>query len=218
VLGLRGIVALGCASLALGALTPWVMTGQDPTQDSALLIQRAVPPEPGPPLAAAAAAPRQGVQGVIAVGDEAMTDARECLSERGVTVYPRTMSSADDLLTVLADAAGDHAAVFIHVGTESGIVDGQILKALDLLGPSQRIVWATIQIPDPEWGGFSFEERTNASIRNVVGRQAEGRVLDWNVSTASHPEWTLDGVRLSPEGCREYARKVIKLSGLPRGT
>lgn len=217
-LGWRGVAALGCASLALGALTPWVMAGQDTTQDSALLVQQAVPPEPGPPIAAAAAAPRQDVQGVIALGDEAMTDARKCLSERGVTVYAKTISSADDLLTALEDAAGDHAAVFIHVGTKSGIVDGQILKALELMGPSQRIVWATIQIPDPEWGGFSFEERTNASIRNVVGRQAEGRVLDWNVATASHPEWTLDGVRMSPEGCREYARKVIKLSGLPRGT
>jgi len=218
VLGWGGVAALGCASLALGALTPWVMAGQDTTQDSALLVQQAVPPEPGPPIAAAAAAPRQDVQGVIALGDEAMTDARKCLSERGVTVYAKTISSADDLLTALEVAAGDHAAVFIHVGTESGIVDGQILKALELMGPSQRIVWATIQIPDPEWGGFSFEERTNASIRNVVGRQAEGRVLDWNVATASHPEWTLDGVRMSPEGCREYARKVIKLSGLPRGT
>jgi hypothetical protein len=218
VLGWRGVAALGCASLALGALTPWVMAGQDTTQDSALLVQQAVPPEPGPPIAAAAAAPRQDVQGVIALGDEAMTDAHKCLSERGVTVYAKTISSADDLLTALEDAAGDHAAVFIHVGTESGIVDGQILKALELMGPSQRIVWATIQIPDPEWGGFSFEERTNASIRNVVGRQAEGRVLDWNVATTSHPEWTLDGVRMSPEGCREYARKVIKLSGLPRGT
>jgi hypothetical protein len=218
VLGWGGVAALGCASLALGALTPWVMAGQDTTQDSALLVQQAVPPEPGPPIAAAAAAPRQDVQGVIALGDEAMTDARKCLSERGVTVYAKTISSADDLLTALEVAAGDHAAVFIHVGTESGIVDGQILKALELMGPSQRIVWATIQIPDPEWGGFSFEERTNASIRNVVGRQAEGRVLDWNVATTSHPEWTLDGVRMSPEGCREYARKVIKLSGLPRGT
>jgi hypothetical protein len=212
-----GIVALGCASLALGALTPWVMSGQDTTQDSALLVQQAAPPEPGLPIAAAAAAPRQGVQGVIAFGDDAMTDARECLSERGVTVYPMKMSSAEDLLTVLEEAAGDHAAVFIHVGTETGIVDGQILKALELMGPSQRIVWATIQIPDPEWGGFSFEERTNASIRNVVGRQAEGRVMDWNAASASHPEWTLDGVHMSPEGCREYARKVIKLSGLPRG-
>ncbi len=212
-----GIVALGCASLTLGALTPWVMAGQDTIQDSALLVQQAAPPEPGPPIAAAAAATRQGVQGMIAFGDDAMTDARECLSERGVTVYPRKMSSAEDLLTVLEEAAGDHAAVFIHVGTETGIVDGQILKALELMGPSQRIVWATIQIPDPEWGDFSFEERTNASIRNVVGRQAEGRILDWNAATASHPEWMLDGVRMSPEGCREYARKVVKLSGLPRG-
>ena len=61
---------------------------------------------------------------MIAFGDDAMTDARECLSERGVTVYPMKMSSAEDLLTVLEEAAGDHAAVFIHVGTETGIVDG----------------------------------------------------------------------------------------------
>jgi len=216
--GWRGIVALGCASLALGALMPWVMARQDATQESALAIQQDAPPEPGPPIAAAAAAPRPGIQGVIAFGDKAMTDARECLSERGVTVYPSPISSAEDLLTALEDADGDHSAVFIHVGTQSGIVDGQILKALEVMGPSQRIVWATIQIPDPAWGGFTFEERTNASIRNVVGRQAEGRVLDWNAATTQHPEWTLDGARMSPEGCREYARKVIKLSGLPRGT
>ena len=216
--GWRGIAALGCASLALGALTPWVMASQDATQTAALATRQEAPPGAGPPIAAAAAAPKQAVQGVIAFGDEALTDARKCLGERGVTVYPRPISSADELLTALEDAAGEHAAVFIHVGTESGIVDGQIRKVLELMGPSQRIVWATIQIPDPDWGGFSFEERTNASIRNVVGRQAEGRVLDWNAATTHHPEWTLDGIRMSPEGCREYARKVIKLSGLPRGT
>jgi hypothetical protein len=106
----------------------------------------------------------------------------------------------------------------IHVGTESGIVDGQIMRALEIMGPSRRIVWSTIQIPDPEWGAFSFEERTNASIRNVIDRQAEGRVLDWNAATGSHPEWMVDSIGMSSEGCREYARKAIKLSGLPRGT
>jgi len=33
-----------------------------------------------------------------------------------------------------------------------------------------------------------------------------------------HPDWTLDGLNLTEQGCREYARKVAKLSGLPRGT
>jgi hypothetical protein len=177
------------------------------------------PPARSPALAAAAVTtPDRPRKGVIAFGDAAMIDARECLSERGVTVYPGTMSSAEDLLRALEEWVGDHSAVFIHVGTESGIVDGQILSALEVTGPSRRIVWATIQIPDAGWGAFSFEERTNASIRNVVGRRIEGRVLDWNAATASHPEWMLDGVGMSPEGCREYARKVIKLSGLPRGT
>jgi hypothetical protein len=172
----------------------------------------------GPPVAAAAAPePERRSRGVIAIGDTAMLDAEQCLDDRGITVHPRSVDTPEELLSVVGSSVEDYAAVFIHIGAGSDIVDGQIGLAIESLGSDQRIVWATVQIPDAYAGGFSFEDRMNASIRNVVGRYPEGRVLDWNAATAKHPDWTVDGVRMSPDGCRAYAAKVVKLSGLPQG-
>ena len=211
----RVIVPLGCASLALGALAPWVM----PSTAASSHGSPAVPQEePGPPGAdvAAAAPPQPRLQGVIALGDAAMMEAQQCLEDRGVHVYPGTVDTQDDLIAALENVVADYAAVLIHVGTQAGLVDGQIRDAIDTLGEGRRLVWATVVIPEPEWGAFSFEERTNASIRGVVGRYSEGRVLDWRAATAKHPEWTVDGVTMSTEGCREYAAKAARLSGVAR--
>ena len=213
------IAGLGGVSLALGALTPWVFaqpssnpplsapTSRDEPRDEA----RAQGPE-----IAAAAAPDSRRQGIIAIGDDIMLEAKTCLEDRGIDVWPRPVRGAGELLQAIQSAVTNQSAVFIHMGADSGLVDGQIVRAIEDLGPSRRIVWATIQIPDPAWGEFSFEERSNASIRNVVSRHRDGRVLDWNAATAKHYDWTVDGVRMSPTGCREYAAKVIKLSGVPR--
>ena len=217
----RVITALCGASLALGALTPWVfaqpssrppLTASTP-RDEAGDGARAQGPE-----IAAAGGPDSRRQGIIAIGDDVMLEARACLEDRGVDVWPRPVRSAGDLVDAIRSAVGNQSAVFIHLGADSGLVDGQIVRAIEDLGPSRRIVWATIQIPDPAWGEFSFEERTNASIRNVVSRHRDGRVLDWNAATAKHYDWTVDGVHMSTTGCREYAAKVIKLSGVPRPT
>lgn len=213
-MGWRAIVAMGCASLTLGALTPWVVTRAEPAPVLTPPLEEAR--AQGPEIAAAAA-PEPRLRGAIAIGDAAMLEAQSCLEERGIVVYPRPVDDAEDLVLALEASLVDQAAVFIHIGTASGIVDGQIRRVIDRLGPDRRIVWATIQIPDPQWGSFSFEERTNASIRNVVSRHGQGRVLDWHAATVKNPHWTTDGVHMSPEGCREYARKVVKLSGLPRG-
>ena len=217
----RVIAALGGASLALGALTPWVITLPDPSPPSSLTALRDEPqgqPRAQGPEFAAAAAPDSRRQGIIAIGDDVMLEAQACLEERGIDVWPRPLRDARELLAAIQSAVGNQSAVLIHIGTDSGLVDGQIIRAIEELGPSRRIVWATIQIPDPAWGEFSFEERTNASIRNVVSRHRDGRVLDWNAATAKHSDWTVDGVHLSSTGCREYAAKVIKLSGVPRRT
>lgn len=214
----RVLVPLGCASLALGALTPWVVAHPEDVQGTSVraasLVER---PGQGPEIAAAAA-PEPRRQGAIAIGDDVMIEAKACLEARGIEVHPKPVRNADELLAAIESSVDDQAAVLIHAGTESGIVDGQVSFAIEKLGTGRRVVWATIQIPDPAWGEFSFEERTNASIRNVVGRHDEGRVLDWNSATVKHPAWTVDGVHMSPDGCREYAGKVVKLTGLPRRT
>jgi hypothetical protein len=154
---------------------------------------------------------------VIAIGDTALLDARRCLEDRGISVHPRAVKTPEDLLSVVSSSVEDYAAVFIHMGAGTDLVDGQITRAIDMLGSDQRIVWATVQIPDPYGGEFSIEDRLNASIRNVVSRHPEGRVLDWNAASVKHPDWTVDGISMSTEGCRAYAAKVVKLSGLPQG-
>lgn len=212
--GWRAIVVLGCASLALGALTPWVTARSEAIDAPAMVAPRDAAPAQGPVIAAAA--PEPTLEGAIAIGDAVMLEAQTCLEEHGISVYPKSVDDVDELLHAITASVGNQAAVFVHTGTASGIVDGQISRVIDQLGPARRIVWATIQTPDPAWGSFSFEDRTNASIRNVVSRHDEGRVLDWNAAIVKHPEWTVDGIRMSPEGCREYAAKVVKLSGLPR--
>jgi hypothetical protein len=213
------LAILGCASLALGALTPWVVSSDSGTGDAPADTSSVQRMQAGPPVAAAGPRePKRRSRGVIAIGDTKMLDAEKCLEDRGITVHPRSVDKPEELLSVLASSVEDYAAIFIQIGTESDLVDGQITRAIDTLGSDQRIVWATIQIPDAYGGAFSAEDRMNASIRNVVSRHPEGRVLDWNAATTKHPEWTLDGVRMSSEGCRAYAAKVIKLSGLPQGT
>jgi hypothetical protein len=211
------LAILGCASLALGALTPWVLpshfgAGDGPTDTSR--VQRL---QAGPPVAAAAPRePERRSRGVIAIGDTSMLDAERCLEDRGITVHPRSVDTPEELLSVVRSSTEAYAVVFVHIGAGADIVDGQITRAIDMLGSDQRIVWATVQIPDPYDGTFSFEERANASIRNVVSRHPEGRVLDWNAATVKHPDWTVDGFRMSADGCRAYAAKVVKLSGLPQ--
>jgi hypothetical protein len=144
--------------------------------------------------------------------------ATQCLKSRGIDVHPQPADTAEDLLAMVSRASRDYAVVVIHTGHREGLVDGQIDRVIDAVGSPRRVVWATIRLPYGGTGGFSFEDRTNASIRNVVDRHPEGRVLDWQAMTSKHPEWTLDGFNLSEQGCREYARKIAKFSGLPRGT
>jgi hypothetical protein len=205
---------LAIASLLAGALLAWV-TAPEPTA------------MPEPPLPAASAqvsdaveriAPRKSKRprGVIALGDLAMLSAQPCLEAHGIDVYPRAIGSPADLTAAVRRLVDRHAAWVIHVGERTGIVDGQVRQVLDLLGPRNRVVWATIRVPGSGGGEFTFEDRTNASIRNVVGRSPTGRVLEWSAMSRQNPAWTVDGIRLTPTGCEEYALRTARLVGKAR--
>ena len=152
-------------------------------------------------------------RGIIAIGNDTMLAATPCLEQRGIDVYPRAVETTADLHRALDRLGSRHAAYIIHMGEQEGLVDGQIRQVLDRIGSARRVVWATIRAPGSGSGGFSFEDRTNASIRNVVGRSPEGRVLEWRELIERKPGLTVDGVRLSEAGCTEYAQRVGKLSG-----
>jgi hypothetical protein len=168
------------------------------------------------PVGAQSARPRRD-EAIIAVGDAALHDAADCLSQRGITVHPRVIRTVDELLKVIAAALSRHTVVHVHVEALDDLVDGHIQKALTLAPAGSRVTWATIRRAEYAWSDFSPEERINASIRNVVGRDPGARLLDWYSATNRHPDWFIDGVGLTASGCAEYAAKVVKLSGLARG-
>lgn len=210
-------IALAWLSFASGSALPWLLPVQSGDRTVSTITQERQLPRAGQQIAAAPAqAPSP--EGVIALGDDVLLGARPCLESRGIQVHPKALDSADALVAAVQGLDREYAAVFIHAGHARGLVDGQIDRVMEAVGTRSRVVWSTIRAGGESWGAFSFEERTNASIRNVVGRHAQGRVLDWEALTRKHPEWTVDGITLSTEGCRDYARKVARLSGLPRKT
>lgn len=213
---IRGTVALlACTSFAAGVVVPWLLPAQSVDRATWVIAQERHLPRAGQQIAAAPAqAPSP--EGVIAMGDDVLLAARPCLEARGIEVHSRSLDSTDELVAAVQGLDRDYAAIFIHAGHAQGLVDGQINRVIEAVGPRSRVVWSTIRVSGMPWGSFSFEERTNASIRNVVSRHAQGHVLDWDALTRKHPEWAVEGVTMSTEGCRGYARKVARLSGLPR--
>jgi hypothetical protein len=211
----RALAAAACTALMAGAALPWITAAGTPVP--AGTDTREEPPRAGPEIAAAPAA-QEILSGVVAIGDGVMLGARGCLEARGIKVHPRPVRTVDDLVDAVKKEMDGKAVLVVHAGSESGLVDGQITRVIDAVGPGRRVVWSTLRITGVPWGEFSIEERTNASIRNVVRRAPQGRVLDWAAMTLSRPEWTWDSAGFSDQGCREFARKADKLSGQSRRT
>lgn len=208
-------IGLGsCLCFCMGLALPWWPSAPSPAPPAG-----AVRVIEGPAFAAAAGrdapAPARH-DGVIAIGDEILHDASLCLRDRGITVHPRIIRSVEELQRVMRSATARYKVVHVNVSGLDNLVDGHIATALRSVAPDTRVIWSTIRWIPQGWGTYSPEDRINASIRNTVGGTAHGRVLDWRSATSRHPDWTLPDGRPSATGCREYAAKIVKLSGLPR--
>jgi hypothetical protein len=202
---------MACASFALGAMLPWIppASGDDhvepttPHVASAGLSAREQPAAPSPKPA----------EGIIAIGDKSLHHATPCLRKRDVDVHPRNIRSVDALRLVTASLGRTYGAVLVHVTGLDNLVDGHIREVMEMVPEGSRVIWVTVKRGGAAWGAFSSEDRINASIRNVVGRASEGRVLDWRSATERNPEWLLGDSGLSVSGCNAYAAMVVKLSG-----
>lgn len=215
------LVAVALACFAAGASLPWLAP---PATVTGFAVGSADAPRHTPiptrgaidPTAAGPAAPSQPrAASVLAIGDSPLHDETDCLAQSGIRVHPRIIRSVDELLSVVAATTPAYSAVLVRVSTLDPLVDGHIARVLDASAPGTRVIWSTIRTPEPGWGEFSPEDRTNASIRNVVRRHADARVLDWRAITDRHPYWQ-SGIGLSGTGCVEFTARVIRLAGLDR--
>lgn len=217
------LTALAVACFTLGAVLPWVPLAptEQTAEAAALTATRAVPPDTML-LAQEAKVKASGpdVEGVLALGDDLLHDARTCLTDRGVDVHPKVVRDADHLLEIIRSIGSRYAAVLIHMQSDTDLVDGDVQRVIASVGPATRVVWVTVRLEPADWGHFSPEDRINASISNVIRRAPQARLMDWRHAVEQHPDWAdwmSEGMGVSSNGCKEYARKAVKLAGSPRG-
>lgn len=158
------------------------------------------------PIGAAGAS--RTVPKVSAYGDSVMLGAKPyILRIFGGHVDAQESRQAGPTLSAVRRAAKHHRLhplVVIHVGT-NGTVDGKYLKGTLRIAFAdrqvRRVEVLTDHVPRP-WQGPN-----NRLIRKVVAGFRRAILVDWHRAADRHPGWLYsDGVHLTPDGQRGYAR------------
>lgn len=145
---------------------------------------------------------------VFAIGDSVMLGAEPCLENHGYDVDARGSRRVAAVAQELAAKATLPRQVIVHTGTNGGADPPDLDKVMRVVGSRQQIIWVTVQLPD-NTGRYTFEESTNAAIRALPRLYPNAHVADWNALSNDHPGWTWgDGIHLTPDGCRGFARMV----------
>jgi hypothetical protein len=154
---------------------------------------------------------RHGYRPPLAVGDSTMLLALPELAREGFSAnahgcrqYPEALA----LLSALLHAHELPRVVVIALGANGEVSDGDIAKALRILGGERLLVLVT---PRELGGGAGLD----AALVRAEGRRhpQRVRVLDWVSYSAGHPQWFEgDGLHLTPSGSAALAH-LIGLAG-----
>jgi hypothetical protein len=139
----------------------------------------------------------------LAVGDSVMLGAAPQLRRGGFEIDVRGCRQMTEGLGVLSARrrAGSLPDVaVIALGTNWTVTTAQIRTALRILGPTRVLGLVT----PPEAGGVASSDQ---AVMRAAGRRWKLRVkvLDW-VARSAGKAWTWDGMHLTPEGAKAYAR------------
>ena len=166
-----------------------------------------VPDPPGPP----------GRNSVMVVGDSVLLGTTSAIPEEipdWLVTYDadgnRRLAQAIDLFEERRGEIGE--AVVIHLGNnyipgERGDFESQVESVMSRLWFVPRVVWVTVAEVSPS------RIEMNESIREAAERWPNMRVADWAPVLSEHPEWTWDGMHLTPDGREAMARLIAEALG-----
>jgi hypothetical protein len=133
------------------------------------------------------------------------------VNAHGCRQYPEALG----LLDGLRHAHDLPRVVVIALGANGEISEGDVSRALEILGAQRLLVLVTPR----ELGGGSGSD---AQLVRAEGRRhpERVRVLDWVAYSAGHPNWfEPDGLHVSPRGSAAQAQllaRVLPLDATPR--
>lgn len=152
---------------------------------------------------------------VTMVGDSVMLGAApsilgmlpDCVIDAKVS---RQVIQADSVLDALESQNSLRQTVVIALGTNGPFSVAKGQELIDRLGSGRTIYWVTAYGRDLSW-----QEDSNATIRQLAELNENVHVIDWAQSASGHAEWVCgDGIHLTASGRDAYAN--IILGGLSR--
>lgn len=178
-------------------------------------IARKVTPTPAKPTTPATTAaipvtPPEEAQ-VLAVGDSVMLGASNYLRKSIFAIdvdakIGRQVSAALKLLRERQDARLIPHVVIVHLGNNGTFSPKQFDEMMTVLRDVPRVVFLTNKVPR------KWQDPNNNALAEGVGRYPNALLVDWNGTSALHPEWFWkDGIHLRPEGARVYANLIARI-------
>ncbi len=149
-------------------------------------------------------------QGVTAIGDSVMLDAKPYLQRMlpGINVQGkvgRQLYKTPPLIAKLKQAGTLGNRVIIELGTNGSFTRSQLVSLLRSLGPVKRIVLVNTRVPQP------WQNVVNQTLAQVAKTFPHTVLVNWYRDSANHNSWFYsDGVHLVPVGAQHYARFLVK--------
>jgi hypothetical protein len=143
----------------------------------------------------------------LAIGDSVMLLALPDLAKRGFEANAHGCRGFQEGLRLLRNR-GEHLPrmVVIALGADFSITEGEIRRALRILGPKRLLVLVT----PVELGGYGGRD---ARIVRQAGQRWKKHVLvlDWVKHSRGHSNWFQpDGTHLTFKGAREFAKLIAQ--------
>jgi len=185
-------------------------------------LSEAVAPIPDPQVSGVAPEPASEVPStgspepydgeIFGIGDSVLAGAAPCLAARGVEVDVQQSRRASQAIGILMEKQEWlPPRVIVHLGTNGGASPAELDAIMEVLGPERIVMWATIQLPDDP-SRYTYERATNEAIADLANRYDNVLIFDWEAMSQQHPDWLyLEGIHMTPEGCRGYASLVEPL-------
>lgn len=148
---------------------------------------------------------------VLAIGDSVMLGASNYLRRAvfAIDVDAKIGRQVSAALTILQERSDAHLlppVVIVHLGNNGTFSAQQFDQMMAILRNVPHVIFLNNHVPR------KWQESNNLALAQGVTRYPNAKLLDWNGTSASHPDWFWsDGIHLRPDGASVYTNLIAEV-------
>lgn len=201
-----GVAAVSVATLGVVGAIPAGITARRTADGPTTVALHPTAHHPDPALSPTPGA--KSGQGVIAIGDYTMLDAKAALKSSlpGIRVYAETdrqMSQVPAVVDALKAEGKLGTRAVIALGDNGGFSPAVLKRVLDALRSMKEIVVVNTRVPRP------WEQAVNRTLAAEVRSTPRTVLVNWYRDSEHRPQYfAANGLELNPQGATAYARAI----------